>query len=98
MAEGGYELIPDYDDDYNVPHPDDDKSGETFDFGSLLSSTPAAHSQEIEMKSFQEQGGRPGPSYAETSFGGTEDLERRLANLRRDRITQMLDTTKIPGV
>ena len=99
MTEGGYDRIPGYDDDYVVPHPDDDdKAGATFNFGSILSSTPAAHRQEIEMKSLQEQSGRPGPSYAETSFGGTEDLERRLANLRRDHITEMLDTTKIPNV
>ena len=50
------------------------------------------------MKTFQEKSGRPVTSYAETSFGGTEDLERRLANLRRDPITGRLDTEGVPVV
>ena len=101
MAEGGYENIPDYDDDYVVPHPDDDDNADqTTTFFPNGASTPyQAHAQEeIQMKSFQEKSGRPGTSYVETSFGGTEDLERRLSNLRRDHITQMLDTSKIPTV
>ena len=100
MAEGGdFEWFKN--DDYgDYPDDDDDNADVTTPFFPNGSSTPyQAHVQEeIGMKSFQEKSGRPGPSYAETSFGGTEDLERRLANLRRDHITQMLDTTKIPNV
>ena len=94
MAEGG--GFDWYNDDYTVP--DDDNADETTPFFPNGASTPyQAHAQEeIEMKSFQKS--RPGSSYVETSFGGTEDLERRLANLRRNHITQMLDTTKIPTV
>ena len=57
MAEKGYDRSPDDDDDYNFPHSedDDDKAGETFNFGSLLSSMPAAHSQEIERKHFKKK-------------------------------------------
>ena len=71
-----------------------------FFFAVIRASTPyQAHAQEeTEMKTFQEKSGRPGTSYTETSFGGTEDLERRLANLRRDHITGLLNTTKIPNV
>ena len=47
----------------------------------------------------KEKSGLPQTSYAETSFGGKrttdEELEMRLANLRRDVITGLLDTTKI---
>ena len=99
MAEGedpyGYQAYEPY-----VEDDDDPNADETTPFFPNGESTPyQAHAQEeIQMKSFQEQSGRPGPSYAETSFGGTEDLERRLANLRRNHITQMLDTTKIPTV
>ena len=97
MAEGNYDHLPEWDED---EYPDDDNADDTTPFFPNGASTPyQAHAKaEIQMKSFKEKSGRPGTSYAETSFGGTEDLERRLANLRRDRITQMLDTTKIPGV
>ena len=93
MAEGGYDDLPDWDDD--TGYPDDDKADQTTPFFPNGASTPyQAHAQEeIEMKTFQKSG-RPGTSYVETSFGGTEDLERRLANLRRDHITGLLNTTK----
>ena len=101
MAEGGYDdRLPDWDDETGNYPDDDDNADQTTPFFPNGASTPyQAHAQEeIEMKTFQKKSGRPGTSYVETSFGGTEDLERRLANLRRDHITQMLDTTKIPNV
>ena len=106
MAEGedpyvykAHDPYVDDDDDPNATASRYDHD-ETTPFFPNGESTPyQAHAQEeIQMKSFQEQSGRPGPAYAEISFGGTEDLERRLANLRRNHITQMLDTTKIPTV
>ena len=46
----------------------------------------------------KEKRGLPETSYAETSFGGRritdEELSMRLSALRRDSITEMLDTTK----
>ena len=94
MAKWNYDSIPEWEED---EYPDDDNADQTTPFFPNGASTPyQAHAQEeIQMKSFQEQSGRPGPSYAETSFGGTEDLQRRLANLRRDHITGLLNTTKI---
>ena len=107
MAEGedpyGYHAYVPYvddDDDPNaVAHPYDYKADETAPFVPNGASTPyQAHAQEeIEMKTFQKSD-RPETSYVETSFGGTEDLEKRLAALRRDHITGMLNTTKIPTV
>ena len=97
MAEGGNERLPDWDDDNTGEYPDnDDKADQTTPFFPNGASTPyQAHAQEeMEMKTFQKS--RPGTSYVETSFGGTEDLERRLAILRRDSETGMLNTTKIP--
>ena len=96
MAEGG--GFDWYNDDYTVP--DDDNADETTPFFPNGASTPyQAHAQEeMEMKTFQKKSGRPRTSYVETSFGGTEDLERRLADLRRDHITGLLDTTKIPNI
>ena len=99
MAHGGYERLPDYDDDY-PPFLDDDDNGNANQTGAFVpngASTPAfgqyqARAQEeIEMKTIQEKSGHPETSYAETSFGGVADLERRLAELRRDAITGMLD-------
>ena len=101
MAEWNYDRLPDWDDDNAGEYPDDDDNADqTTPFFPNGASTPyQAHAQgEMEMKTFQTKSDRPGTSYVETSFGGTEDLERRLANLRRDHITQMLDTTKIPNV
>ena len=100
IAEGGYDP-PEWEDDTTGPPDDyDDDADETTPFFPNGASTPyQAHAQEeMEMKTFQEKSGRPGTSYTETSFGGTEDLERRLADLRRDHITGMLNTTKIPNV
>ena len=101
MAEGGYDPIPEWhDDDTEYPDDDDDDNADqTTPFFPNGASTPyQAHVQEeIEMKAFQKSG-RPGTSYVETSFGGTEDLDRRLAALRRDALTGMLNTTKIPTV
>ena len=100
MAEGGYDRIPEwYNDDADYPD-DDDKADQTTPFLPKGASTPyQAHAQEeIGMKSFQKSD-RPETSYAETSFGGTDDdLLKRLAALRRDHITGMLNPTKIPTV
>ena len=102
MASRGYEPLPDDDYDYETPGPyddDDDNANQTFSFGPPHSSTPVAYKEEIEMKTIQEEkSGLPETSYGETSFGGTEDLEKRLADLRRDAITGLLNTTKIPNV
>ena len=102
MAEGGYDRLPEWDDETGgyPDDDDDDNADQTTPFFPNGASTPyQAHAQEeIEMKTFQKKSGRPETSYVETSFGGTEDLERRLANLRRDHITGLLDTTKIPNV
>ena len=103
MAEGGFDdRLPDWDDETgNYPgDDDDDNADQTTPFFPNGASTPyQAHAQEeIEMKTLQKKSVRPGTSYVETSFGGTKDLERRLANLRRDHITGLLDTTKIPNI
>ena len=103
MAEGGDFGYDDPYLDHSIDHDDDDESRPLLqnETGSFTTSTPAYHTrpqEEMEMTKFQEKGGRPGTSYTESSFGGTEDLERRLAALRRDAITGMLNTTKIPNV
>ena len=103
MAEGGDFGYDDPDLDNSIDHDDDDESSPLLQnkTGSFTTSTPAYQTrprEEMEMTTFQEKGGRPEPSYAETPFGGTRDLEKRLAALRRDAITGMLNTTKIPDV
>ena len=101
MAEWNYDRLPDWDDDNAGEYPDDDDNADqTTPFSPNGASTPyQAHAQgEMEMKTFQTKSDRPGTSYVETSFVGTEDLERRLANLRRDHETGLLNTTKIPNV
>ena len=104
MAEGDDFSCDDDRLDYYIDHDDYDYGDETTPFIPNGASTPAfgqyqaRAQQEMEMKTFQEKSGRPETSYAETSFGGTADLERRLAELRRDAITGMLDTTKIPNL
>ena len=99
MAEGGYELIPEWDYDENNDYPDDDNADQTTPFFLNGASTPyQSHVQEeMEMKTFQQKSGRPGTSYTETSFVGTEDLERRLDKLR-DPITGKINTEGIPFV
>ena len=99
MAHGGYDRLPDWD-PYEDNPDDNDDADETTPFSPNGASTPyqTRPQDEMEMKTFKEKDGRPETSYNETSFGGTEDLERRLANLRRDTITGMLNTTNIPNV
>ena len=99
MAHGGYDRLPDWA-PYEDNPDDNDNADEATPFSPNGASTPyqTRPQEEMEMKTFQEKGGRPGTSYTETSFGGTEDLERRLANLRRDHITGLLNTEAIPNV
>ena len=99
MAEGGYDHIPEWNDDADYPD-NDENADQTTPFFPKGASTPyQSHAkEEIGMKSFQKSD-RPETSYAETSFGGTDDdLLKRLAALRRDHITGMLNPTKIPTV
>ena len=102
MAHGGYDRLPEWDpNDMNEDNPDDnDDADETTPFSPNGASTPyqTRPQEEMEMKTFKEKGGRPGTSYAETSFGGTEDLERRLRNLRYNAETNLLNTEEIPTV
>ena len=101
MAHGGYDRLPDNDDDFDFPHQDDDDNADqTTPFFPNGASTPyqSHFREEMEMKEIHKKSDRPETSYAETSFGGTEDLEKRLAILRRDNITGLLNTTKIPDV
>ena len=99
MAHGGYDRIPEW--DQNEDYQDDnDNVDETTPFSPNGASTPyqTRPQEEMEMKSFQEKSSRPGTSYTETSFGGTEDIEKRLAKLRRNGITDLLNTEGIPNV
>ena len=99
MAHGGYDRLPEWDPYEDNPN-DNDNADETTPFSPNGASTPyqTRPQEEMEMKTFQEKSGRPETSNAESSFGGTEDLERRLANLRRDHITGLLNTEGIPNV
>ena len=99
MAHGGYDRLPDWDPYEDKPN-DNDDADEKTPFSPNGASTPyqTRPQDEMEMKTFKEKGGRPETSYNETSFGGTENLERRLANLRRDHITGLLNTEGIPNV
>ena len=106
MAEGGRDFG--YEDpylDHEIAHDDDDektsliqkgKDNQTFSFYPSRSSTP--YGPEIEMKPIHEKSGRPETSYAETSFGGTKDIEERLAKLRYNAETNLLNTEGIPTV
>ena len=99
MAEGGYEWTSEWGQNEDDPY-DNDNANETTPFFPNGASTPyqTRPQEEMEMKSFQEKSSRPGTSYTETSFGGTEDIEKRLAKLRRNAITDLLNTEGIPNV
>ena len=100
MAEGGDFGYEDKDLDYSLDNDDDYDGDETTPFIPNRASTPAyrQRQEEMEMKTIRGKSGGPETSYAETSFGGTVDLERRLADLRRDNITGLLNTEGIPTV
>ena len=97
MAYGGQDTLPEWDGDYEDG--DNENADETTPFIPNEASTPyqTRPREEIEMKTFQEKSGRPGTSQTETSFGGTQDIERRLQNLRENSETGIiLDGTRVP--
>ena len=92
--------MPDFDD---YEEDNGDNANQTTPFLPDSASTPRPYGEQIEMKTMQkEKSGLPDTSYAETSFGGRKitgrEPSKRLAALRRDAETGMLDTTKIPNV
>ena len=101
IAEGGDFGYDDPRLDHHIDNDDygDDESRPLLNkTGSFTTSTPAYRTrvrEELEMKTTRQKH-LGGPSYAETSCGGTEDLEKRSADLSRDAITGMLNTTAIP--
>ena len=66
-------------------------------FDPYAASTPYNGREKIEMQTMQhEESGLPDTSYEETPlFGSDADIERRLAALREDLITGIIDTTKM---
>ena len=97
MAEGGDFGYDDPDLDYQIDHDDDDDDQEvnrTQPFQPGAASTPYHGGEQHEMQTMMhEQEGLP--SYDETPLiGSTEDIERRLRNLRRNDMTGIIDTTK----
>ena len=104
MAEGGEFGYDDPTLDHAIDHDGDDESRPLLqnETGSFTTSMPAYQTrvrEELEMKEMRwRHFGGPETSYEETPFGGTEKLERRLAKLRRDEITGMLNTTAISDV
>ena len=83
MAEGedpyvykAHDPYVDDDDDPNATASRYDHDETTPFFPNGASTPYQAHAQEeMEMKTLKKSG-RPGTSYVETSFGGTEDLEK----------------------
>ena len=104
MAEGGDFGYDDPSLDHAIDHDDDEDTQPllTNKTGSFTTSTPAYQTcvrEELQMKEMRRRHfGGPETSYEETPFCGTEKLEKRLAKLRRDAITGMLNTTAIPDV
>ena len=67
MAHGGYEPIPEWDDDYDVPDYDDDNADQTGAFVPF-SSTLAPNEGKIEFQTAQkEKSGLPKPSFLKIS-------------------------------
>ena len=101
MAEGGYDPIPEWNDDGADYQYDDDNADQTTPFFPKGASTPyqTLSQEEIGMKTYQKSD-RPETSYAGTSFGGVDfdDLTKRFDALKRYRITGLLNTTKLPTV
>ena len=95
-----YEPLPDSDPFEKTPYDDGKNADETNPFSPNGASTPYQPNsrEEMEMGKFKEKSYRPETSYAETSFGGTRDLEERLTKLRYNSITNLLDTEGIPSV
>ena len=90
-----------YDDpnlDYDIDHDDDDQVNTTQPFQPGAASTPYHRGEQHEMQTMMhEQSGLPSYDEKNPLIGSTEDIERRLRNLRGNDMTGIIDTTKIKG-
>ena len=106
MAKGGDPYFDnqafdtnDLDDDEEAPLLSEGKDDAANETKSFRTSTPyQTRGQEKFEKKTMRRDEEPNESYAETKFGGTEEIEIRLCNLRRDHITGLLNTEGIPVV
>ena len=99
MAEGGEFGYKAPELDYAIDNDEDDEQevNRTQTFDPTRASTPYFNWSKYEMQPMQEQSGLPDPSYEETPLlSGSNrdaDIERRLAALRHDPITGIINTT-----
>ena len=101
MAEGGDFGYDDPDLDDQIDHDDDDDDNQevnrTQPFQPGAASTPYHGGEQHEMQTMHEQSGLPSYDEKSSLIGSTEDIERRLRNLRGNDMTGIIDTTKIKG-
>ena len=99
MAEGGGEFGYEAPDDIDDDEDDEQEVNRTQTFEPMRSSTPYFNWGEHEMQPMKEQSGLPDPSYEETPLlSGSirdADIERRLAALREDPLTGIINTTQM---
>ena len=103
MAHGGYEPIPDWDDDYDVPDDDDDDNADQTGAFGPLSSTPAPNEGEIEFQTTQkEKSGLPKPpafledlselpDLSTTTLTAEGEIFKEFSNADKTKIKYMMD-------
>ena len=87
MAEGGYERLPQWDDDYDIP--DDDNADETGAFVPNGASTPAPEFQTEQ----REKGGLlyELPSFSTTTLAAEGEIDKEFPNADKNKIKFMMD-------
>ena len=99
MAHGGYEPIPEWDDDYDIPDDDDDNADQTGAFVPNGASTPAPefHTEQKEKGGFPEIPKIPEdlltelPSLSTTTSAAEGELDKEFPNADRNKIKFIMD-------
>ena len=96
MAHGGYEPIPEWDEDYDIPDDDDNNSDQTVSFGPPHSSTPAPEFQTAQ----KEKDGFPEipedllielPSLSTPTSAAEGEIDKEFPNADENKIKFIMD-------
>ena len=99
MAHSGYEPIPQWDDDYDIPVDDDDNADQTGAFVPTGASTPAPELQteQKEKSGFPELPKAPEdlltelPSLSTTTFAAEGEIDKEFPNADKNKIKFIMD-------
>ena len=91
MAEGGYERLPQWDDDYDIPDDDDDNADQTGAFVPNGASTPAPEFQTEQREKYGPSVLTELPSLSPTTLAAEGEIDKEFPNADKNKIKFMMD-------